>query len=383
MKPARPIPFNEPCFIGTEVDYLAQAAKVNKKISGDGPFTKKCTDFFHERYAPSRALLTTSCTDALEMSALLLGIKPGDEVIVPSFTFVSSANPFALRGARLVFVDSREDEPNISVDRIAEAITPRTRAIVVVHYAGFACEMDRILALADSYGIPVVEDAAQAIESFHRGRRLGTLGHFGTLSFHETKNIVCGEGGLILINRPEFVHQAEIIREKGTNRSAFFRGEVAKYSWVDIGSSFLPSELNAAYLFGQLEAVDAIQARRVAIWNRYRERLQPLQDRNLALLPVIPENATVNGHLFYLLCENLEVRTRLISSLKESGIMATFHYIPLHSSGYFTELHDGRSLPNCDRFSDTLVRLPLYFAMTDEIVDYIADQTLAFFGLTA
>jgi len=311
----------------------------------------------------------------------LLNIGPNDEVIVPSFTFVSSANAFALRGAKLVFVDSRDDEPNVSADRILEAMTPRTKAIVVVHYAGFACAMERILAIAEAHGVPVVEDAAQAIESFYFGRRLGTLGHLGTLSFHETKNLVCGEGGLILINRPEFMERAEIIREKGTNRSAFFRGQVAKYSWVALGSSFLPSELNAAYLFGQLEAIDQIQARRIAIWNRYFENLQELPKHGLANLPCVPEGATVNGHLFYLTCADLATRTGLIDHLKQAKVMATFHYVSLHSSGYFSELHDGRPLPNCDRFSSTLVRLPLYYSLSDDQVDYVSAQVLGFFGL--
>ena len=382
MSLTRPIPFNLPCYSGSEMKYLTQAVTENRKLSGDGPFTKKCSEYFEANYGAARALLTTSCTDALELAALLLEIKPGDEVIVPSYTFVSSANAFALRGAKLVFVDSRDDEPNVDAARIEDAITPRTRAIVVVHYAGFACEMDRILSLAGAHGIAVVEDAAQAIDSYYKGRRLGTLGHFGTISFHETKNLVCGEGGLLLVNRVEDVTRAEIIREKGTNRSAFFRGEVAKYSWVEIGSSFLLSELNAAYLWGQVESIEAIQDRRVAIWNKYQKLLMNLQDQGLARLPVIPEGATVNGHLFYLLCPDIEIRTKLIAFLKSEGIMATFHYLSLHSSGYFSELHDGRDLPNCDRYSETLVRLPLFYSMSDEMVEEVAGKVLEFFGVS-
>jgi dTDP-4-amino-4,6-dideoxygalactose transaminase len=313
----------------------------------------------------AKAVLTTSCTDALEMAGLLLNLKPGDEVIVPSFTFVSSANAFALRGARLVFVDSREDEPNVDVNRIAEVITPKTKAIIAVHYAGFACAMDEITTLAQSRHVDVVEDAAQAVESFYRGRRLGTIGRFGTLSFHETKNLICGEGGLLFVNRQEDVKRTEIIREKGTNRTAFFRGEIAKYSWVDLGSSFLPSELNAAYLFGQLESIDLIQNRRVEIYNRYCACLKVLEDQGKALLPVVPNGATINGHLFYLLCPNLSVRTQLIDFLKSQNIHATFHYVPLHSSEYFSE---------------QLVRLPLFFAMTDEMVDIVCSEVLKFFS---
>jgi len=374
------IPFNVPCNVGGELRYIAEAINGNQKISGDGPFTKRCSEFFQHRYAVAKAVLTTSCTDALEMAGLLLNLKPGDEVIVPSFTFVSSANAFALRGARLVFVDSREDEPNVDVNRIAEVITPKTKAIIAVHYAGFACAMDEITTLAQSRHVDVVEDAAQAVKSFYRGRRLGTIGRFGTLSFHETKNLICGEGGLLFVNRQEDVKRTEIIREKGTNRTAFFRGEIAKYSWVDLGSSFLPSELNAAYLFGQLESIDLIQNRRVEIYNRYCACLKVLEDQGKALLPVVPNGATINGHLFYLLCPNLSVRTQLIDFLKSQNIHATFHYVPLHSSEYFSEFHDGRVLKNCDRYSEQLVRLPLFFAMTDEMVDIVCSEVLKFFS---
>jgi dTDP-4-amino-4,6-dideoxygalactose transaminase len=374
------IPFNLPCCVGSELRYIAEAITGNQKISGDGPFTKRCSEFFQDRYGVAKAVLTTSCTDALEMAGLLLNLKPGDEVIVPSFTFVSSANAFALRGAKIVFVDSREDEPNVDVNRIAEVITPRTKAIVAVHYAGFACAMDEIMSLARSHNIDVIEDAAQAVESYYGGRRLGTIGRFGTLSFHETKNVVCGEGGLLFVNRNEDVNRTEILREKGTNRSAFFRGEVAKYSWVDLGSSFLPSELNAAYLFGQLEAIDSIQNRRVEIYNRYCASLKVLEDQGKALLPVIPDGATINGHMFYLLCPNLSVRTQLIDSLKSQNINAPFHYVPLHSSAYFSKLHDGRELKNCDRYAEQLVRLPLFYAMTDEMVDIVCSKVLNFFS---
>jgi len=374
------IPFNVPCCTGRELRHIRKAVLEHRKISGDGAFTRDCSAFFEARYGAAKALLTTSCTDALEMAALLLDIQPGDEVIMPSYTFVSTANAFALRGAKILFVDSRPDEPNVDAAAIEEVLSSRTKAIVVMHYGGFACAMDEILALSARYEIPVVEDAAQAIESFYRGRRLGTLGRFGTLSFHETKNIVAGEGGLLLVNRAEDALRAEIVREKGTNRSAFFRGEVAKYSWVEVGSSFLPSELNAAYLYGQLEVLEQIQARRSAIFGCYQARLAALEAGGDATLPVIPDGATINGHLFYLMCPSLQVRGQLLGFLKEEGILATFHYVPLHNSGYYAERHDGRTLRNCERYGDQLIRLPLYYAMTDEMVDAVCAKVLQFFG---
>ncbi|WP_110400209.1 dTDP-4-amino-4,6-dideoxygalactose transaminase [Sphaerotilus hippei] len=370
------IPFNKPYLHGRELVYIAQAV-ASGKISGDGIFTKKCHAFFEGRYGFSKALMTTSCTDALEMSALLLNIREGDEVIVPSFTFVSSANAFALRGAKLVFTDSEANNPNIDAEQLEALITPRTRAIVVVHYAGVACDMDRINAIADRYGVIVIEDAAQAIDSFYKGRPLGSIGAMSAFSFHETKNVISGEGGLLAINQPQYANRAEIIREKGTNRSSFFRGEVDKYGWVDIGSSFLPSDIVSAYLFAQLETLDEIQARRKAIWQRYWDRLAPVLPEFDVHLPFLPEFATNNAHMFYLVCRDLAQRTKLIAALKAQGIHAVFHYLSLHDSPYFQRKHDGRPLPNSDRFSNCLVRLPMFYELGDSDVDYVCNSILS------
>jgi dTDP-4-amino-4,6-dideoxygalactose transaminase len=370
------IPFNKPYLHGRELVYIAESV-VSGKLSGDGRFTDLCHKWFESRYGMKKALLTTSCTDALEMSAILLDIQPGDEVIVPSFTFVSSANAFRLRGARIVFADSYYDNPNVSPEEIEALITPKTRAIVVVHYAGVACDMDRIMEIANRYRIPVVEDAAQAVESFYRGQPLGTIGQFGTFSFHETKNVISGEGGLLAINDEDKIARAEIIREKGTNRSAFFRGEIDKYGWVDIGSSFLPSDMIAAYLFAQLEQVDSIQGRRLQIWSNYDSAFRStLLARGIGL-PCIPDWATNNAHMYYLVMPDLESRSRLIDVLGASHIKAVFHYISLHSSPYFREQHGNRNLPNSDRFTDCLVRLPLYCGMTSEDNERVIDAVLA------
>ncbi|WP_270795464.1 dTDP-4-amino-4,6-dideoxygalactose transaminase [Aeromonas sp. QDB11] len=366
------IPFNKPYLHGREVVYIAQAVAAGK-ISGDGAFTKKCHDFFERRYGFKKALMTTSCTDALEMAALLLDIKPGDEVIAPSYTFVSTVNAFALRGANIIFADSYADHPNIDPEQIIKLINAKTKAIVVVHYAGVACDMDAIMAISKEYNIPVVEDAAQAIDSYYKGKPLGSIGTFGTFSFHETKNIISGEGGLLAINDERYIHRAEIIREKGTNRSSFFRGEVAKYGWVDIGSSFLPSDIIAAYLYAQLENMETIQARRKAIWQRYYDKLSSALTNSGIRLPKIVEYATNNAHMFYLVCENLKQRTELIETLKNINIHAVFHYLSLHSSEYYQDKYNGRSLPNSDLFSDTLVRLPLFYELLDEQVDTICE----------
>lgn len=370
------IPFNKPYLHGRELVYIAQAA-ASGKISGDGIFTRKCHDFFEQRFGFGKALLTTSCTDALEMSALLLDIKPGDEVIVPSFTFVSSANAFVLRGANLIFADSESDNPNIDAESLESLITPKTRAIVVVHYAGVACDMDKVMAIANRHGIAVVEDAAQSIDSYYKGTPLGSIGQLGAFSFHETKNIIAGEGGMLTVNAPSLVARAEIIREKGTNRSAFFRGEVDKYGWVDVGSSFLPSDIVAAYLYAQLENLETIQARRKSIWQRYWDCFASELPGKGISLPVIPDYATNNAHMFYLVCGDLAQRTALIASLKQQQIHAVFHYLSLHGSPYFTAQHDGRPLPNSDRFSDCLVRLPLYFEMSDDDVERVASAVIA------
>lgn len=364
------IPFNKPYLHGRELVYIAQAV-ANGKISGDGLFTKKCHDFLEQRYCFKKVLLTTSCTDALEMAAILLDINPGDEVISPSYTFVSTVNAFALRGAKIIFADSYNEHPNIDPKQIAKLITPNTKAIVVVHYAGIACDMDAIMEVARQYDIPVVEDAAQAIDGYYKGKPLGSIGTFGTFSFHETKNIIAGEGGLLVINDEQYIHRAEIIREKGTNRSSFFRGEVAKYGWVDIGSSFLPSDIISAYLYAQLENIDAIQARRKTIWQRYYDKLSVSLSHTNIKLPMVPDYSTNNAHMFYLVCESIEQRTELIQHLKDSDIHAVFHYLSLHTSEYYKEKYTGNILSNSDFFSDTLIRLPLFYELTDEQVDYI------------
>lgn len=359
------IPFNKPYLTGNETKYIEQAV-ASGKISGNGIFTQKCQTFFEERYGIQKALLTTSCTDALEMCAILLNIKEGDEVIMPSYTFVSTANAFVLRGAKIVFADSSAENPNIDAQGIEALITAKTKAIVVVHYAGVACEMDVIMEISDKYNIPVVEDAAQAIESFYKGKALGSIGHLSAFSFHETKNIISGEGGLLGINDEQFVARAEIIWEKGTNRSAFFRGEIDKYGWVDIGSSFLPSEVIAAFLWAQLENLEKIQTRRKEIWNAYYGYFV---NQSKIQIPTIPNDATNNAHMFYVLCQDLAHRNAFIKSYKEKGIHPVFHYVSLHSSPFYVDKHDGRTLPNCERYAETLVRMPLFYELeVDSIV---------------
>ncbi|MHC4570581.1 MAG: dTDP-4-amino-4,6-dideoxygalactose transaminase [Planctomycetota bacterium] len=364
------IPFNKPYLTGKETDYIKEAV-VSGKISGDGIFTEKCHQFFEERYGFKKALLTTSCTDALEMAAILCDVQPGDEVIVPSYTFVSTVNAFVLRGAKIVFADSEEKTPNIDASQIEQLITNKTKVIVPVHYAGFACNMDTILEIARKYDVFVVEDAAHAIESFYKGQPLGSLGHFAAFSFHETKNVISGEGGMLIINDERFVKRGEIIREKGTNRPAFFRGEVDKYSWVDIGSSFLPSDIIAAFLYAQLENLEEIQTKRKAIWNLYYNGLKPLEEKGCIRLPIIPEYTTNNAHMFYILCENLKERNKLIQYLKNNDILAIFHYLPLHKSPFYKKQHDQRNLPNADRYGDCLVRLPMYYELSQEDVDAV------------
>jgi dTDP-4-amino-4,6-dideoxygalactose transaminase len=375
------IPFNKPYLHGRELVYIAQAV-ASGKISGDGIFTKKCHDFFEKKYGFNKVLLTTSCTDALEMAAILLDIKAGDEVIVPSFTFVSSANAFALRGATLVFADSLPDNPNIDPVQIEALITPNTKAIVVVHYAGVACDMARIMAIANAHGVAVVEDAAQAIDSYYLDRPLGSIGALSTFSFHETKNIIAGEGGLLVINDPKLVQRAEIIREKGTNRSSFFRGEVNKYGWVDIGSSFLPSDIIAAYLFAQLENLDAIQNRRKEIWQAYFDFLSPIAAQSTRFsLPVLPDYATNNAHMFYLVCDNVDTRTALIKHLFDNGVHAVFHYLSLHESAFYKEKYVGDALVHSDKYTDCVLRLPLFYELTDEEVSNISGFVTEFFNL--
>ena len=372
------IPFNKPYLTGKEMQYIEEAVK-SGKISGNGLFTKKCQEFFEREFGFKKTLLTTSCTDALEMAAILADIKEGDEVIVPSFTFVSTALAFVRQGADIVFADSYSDNPNIDADQIEALITEKTKAIVVVHYAGVACDMDKIMSIANKHGIIVIEDAAQAIDSYYISKdgtkkALGSIGHLSAFSFHETKNIISGEGGMLCINDDRFIQRAEIIWEKGTNRSQFFRGEVDKYSWVDTGSSFLPSEIISAFLWAQIENMRDIQDKRIKIWNRYYEGLSNFEPVSIKKpkLPLVPEYATNNAHMFYLVCDNVDDRTKFIQHLKDKGILSVFHYLSLHKSSYYEKYSTRKSeLPNSDMFSDCLVRLPLFYELTDEQVEYI------------
>jgi len=377
------IPFNKPYLSGKETQYIFEAVQ-SGKISGDGMFTRKCHSFFEEKFGFTKCLLTTSCTDALEMAALLLQIQPGDEVIMPSYTFVSTANAFVLRGAKIVFADSRDDHPGMDEQNIASLITSKTKAIVPVHYAGVACDMEPLLALAQKHKLHIVEDAAQAIDSnyvFSDGTKksLGSIGSMGAFSFHETKNIQSGEGGLLTINDPQFEKRAEIIREKGTNRSAFFRGEIDKYGWVDIGSSFLPSDIIAAFLYAQLESIQNIQSKRMQLWDAYYSLLSPLANEGKIRLPIIPNYATNNAHMFYILCKNLEERSALIEYLKTEQINAVFHYLSLHKSPFFNTQHDGRNLKNSDYYSDCLLRLPFYYELTNDDIVRISERIIQFY----
>jgi dTDP-4-amino-4,6-dideoxygalactose transaminase len=375
MQPA--IPFNKPYFSGSETHYIEEAVR-SGKISGDGIFTKRCHTFFEQQLGFRKVLLTTSCTDALEMAALLLDLQPGDEVIVPSYTFVSTPNAFVLRGAKIVFADSTAENPNVDAITLESLVTPRTRAIVPVHYAGIACDMDAIEAVANRHHLVVVEDAAQAIDSFYKGKALGTFGALAAFSFHETKNIISGEGGLLAINDLQYAGRAEIIREKGTNRSSFFRGEVDKYGWVDVGSSFLPSDIIAAFLWAQLEQMSDIQQRRKALWQTYYEAFSSLAGLGVGL-PVIPDYATNNGHMFYLVCRGLAERTALIESLKQQQILPVFHYLSLHKSPFYAEKHDGRELKWADHYTDCLVRLPLYYELSGDDQQRVIDGVLNFY----
>ncbi|MEZ4809847.1 MAG: dTDP-4-amino-4,6-dideoxygalactose transaminase [Allomuricauda sp.] len=372
------IPFNKPFLVGKETQYIEEAVLLGK-ISGNGVFTKKCHSFFEKEYQFKKTLLTTSCTDALEMAAMLLKISPGDEVIVPSYTFVSSALAFVRQGAKIVFADSRADHPGIDESKIEELVTPRTKAIVVVHYAGIACDMDIVMNVANRHGLFVVEDAAQAIDSYYKGRPLGGIGHLSAFSFHETKNIISGEGGLLAINDEKFVGRSEIIWEKGTNRSAFFKGEVDKYGWVDTGSSFLPSELIAAFLYAQLERLAEIQEKRKSIWNTYYSELLPLKSQGKLRLPHIPDYATNNAHMFYVVTESMAQRDLMISHLKKKGIHAVFHYLSLHKSPFYLQDNKYRELENSDKFSDCLIRLPFFFELDPKQLDYIIEQVKRFF----
>ena len=369
------IPFNKPYCSGRELEYIKEVCG-SMTMSGNGDFTKRCHAFFEERYGFRKCLLCTSGTDALEMCAMLCELKPGDEVIVPSYTFVSSAIAFLREGAKVVFADSGAMNPNITAETIRPHINERTRVIVVVHYAGIACDMDSIMALAEQHNLLVVEDAAHAIDSFYKGRPLGSIGHLAAFSFHETKNINCGEGGMLVVNDERYVRRSEIIWEKGTNRAEFYRGMVNKYGWCDIGSSFLPSEFNAAFLWAQLEQIEDIQGKRKRIWEIYDRTLRGRVEEKGIMLPQIPDYATNNGHMYYLVCPSLAFRTQLMGRLKEQGVQTTFHYIPLHSSEYYKEQFTGEPLVNCDHYGDCLVRLPLYYELTDAEAEKVAQLTL-------
>jgi len=356
------IPFNKPYLTGKEAHYMYQAV-FNGHISGNGELTKKCQSYFEEKWGFKKCLLTTSCTDALEMTAILADIKPGDEVIMPSFTFVSTAIAFIRQGANIIFIDSRDDHPGMDESKIEDAITPKTKAIVPVHYAGVACDMDIIMALAEKYNLLVIEDAAQAVDSYYKGKPLGSIGHLGCFSFHETKNIQSGEGGMLCINDPRFIKRAEIIWEKGTNRAEFFRGEVDKYGWVDTGSSFLPADYVAGFLLAQLEKLEDIQKKRTEIWHSYNCYFRGLKEQDKLQLPFVPEYATNNGHMYYLVLPSLEERTSFIQQYKQKGINPVFHYQSLHKSAFYADRYNGQELPNADRYSECLVRMPLFYEL--------------------
>jgi len=381
------IPFNKPHLTGYEFAYMEQAAN-SGKLSGNGAFTKRCQEFFERRYGIKKCLLTTSCTDALEMCAILAGVGAGDEVIVPGYTFVSTALAFVRQGAKIVFADSRADHPNINAGAIEPLVTPRTKAIALAHYAGAACDMDAVMKIAEKHSLIVIEDAAQAVDSFHAGaanaapRPLGSIGHLAAFSFHDTKNITCGEGGMLAVNDDRFIARSEVVWEKGTNRADFFRGNVSKYGWVDTGSSFLPSELTAAFLWAQLEHLDEIQTARKAAWEAYYEAFKPLSNGGLFQVQEIPPYATNNAHTFYLVCNSQGERAGLIEHLKNNGIGAAFHYQSLHKSDYYKDRHDGRELKNCDKYSDCLVRLPLYYGIGRDEVERVRGAVAGYYHIT-
>jgi dTDP-4-amino-4,6-dideoxygalactose transaminase len=366
------IPFNKPYSTGNELIYIRDA--INRgHISGNGYYTKKCQNFFQERYGFKKCLLTTSCTDALEMAAILIDTKPGDEIILPSYTFVSTANAFVLKGAKPVFCDSRIDHPGIDENKIEDLITDKTKAIVPVHYAGVACDMDKIMSIAEKYNLFVIEDAAQAIDSYYKGKPLGGIGHLGCFSFHETKNITSGEGGMLVVNDDRFIERSEIIWEKGTNRQAFFRGEIDKYGWVDIGSSFLPSDMIAGFLWAQIEHLAEIQAKRLAMWTRYNETLETIAYKANIRLPFIPEYATNNAHMYYIVANNEDYRDKIIRSLKENNIQSVIHYQSLHKSKFYKERAKDIKCPQSDYYSECLLRLPLYFELNNRVFNQVLE----------
>jgi dTDP-4-amino-4,6-dideoxygalactose transaminase len=372
------IDFNKPYLTGNEVKYIKQAVEL-RKLSGNGDYTKKCQAFFEQRYGFKKCLLTTSCTDALEMTSILIDVKPGDEIIAPSYTFVSTINPFVLRGAHIKFVDSSAENPNMDISQIEPLINEKTKAIVVVHYAGIAVDMDKVMEIANRHNILVIEDAAHSVDSFYKDKPLGSIGHLGTFSFHETKNIISGEGGMLIINDPRFIERAEIIWEKGTNRAAFYRGEVNKYGWVDIGSSFLPSEITSAFLFAQIEKLDKIQDKRKKLWNIYHKRLKKLAKKGRIKVPVLPDYATNNAHMYYIVCNNLDERTSLINYLKQNDIYSVFHYLSLHKSPFYLSKYQGNELPITDMYSDCLLRLPMYYELKTGEAKFVAEKINEFY----
>jgi dTDP-4-amino-4,6-dideoxygalactose transaminase len=371
------IPFNKVFTTGKELTFISEAITTGK-LSGNGRFTKLCQEFFEKKYGFKKTLLTTSCTDALEMCALLANIEPEDEVIIPSYTFVSTALPFIRHGAKIVFADSYSSNPNINADAIESLITSKTKAIVVVHYAGISCDMNKIMELASKYNLIVIEDAAQAIDSFYIDKNgiqkpLGSIGHLAAFSFHETKNIVSGEGGLLVINDQKFIKRSEIIWEKGTNRAEFFRGEVNKYGWVDIGSSFLPSELIAAFLWAQLESLEEIQTKRKLLWETYYNAFKRKNPKDIQI-PILPDYATNNAHMFFIIAKNIDHRNQIIERLKIHGYHSVFHYLSLHISDYFKDKHDGRILVHSDKFTDCLLRLPFFYELEPNIINELVDK---------
>ncbi len=377
------IPFNKPYITGNEINYISDVIN-SGVLSANAKYTKLCQNFFEKKYHIKKCFLTSSCTAALEMAAILLNIKNGDEVIMPSYTFVSTANAFVLRGAKIIFADSKSENPCISED-LELLITNKTKAIVVVHYGGIACDMDKIMELALKHNLFVVEDAAQSIDGFYKGKdgrkkALGTIGHIGAISFHDTKNITSGEGGMLMVNSDQFIKRSEIIWEKGTNRSAFFRHEVEKYGWEDIGSSFSPSEMIAAFLFAQLENLEPIQKRRIEIWNLYKEKLSNLQLDHKIELPVIPDYATNNGHMFYIICSSLKERTELICYLKNKTVSCSFHYLSLHKSLYYKDLYSGDELTQADKYSERLMRLPFFYELTDDQIKEVTSTIASFYS---
>lgn len=370
------IPFNKPFLTGKETQYIEDAV-YSGKISGNGLYTKKCQEFFENKWGFTKTLLTTSCTDALEMAALLCDVGPGDEVIAPSYTFVSTVNPFLLRGANIVFADSENDTPNIDPESIEALITEKTKVVVIVHYAGVACDMEKIQRICTENNLYLVEDSAQAVDSYYKGKPLGSFGDLATFSFHETKNIISGEGGLLVINNKDFHARAEILWEKGTNRSAFFKGEVDKYGWVDLGSSFLPSEIVAAFLYAQLENLDKIQAKRIALWNYYYEQLKKF-DGKYFNLPKVPEYASNNAHMFYIVWNDKHIRDEYLKYMKSQGILPVFHYLSLHKSPFFEKRYEGGELEFADLYTDRLTRLPFYYELTQEEQDDVILKTSTF-----